>query len=354
LASKKILFLLLFVLTLSNLHAQTTTFFEEWVESGGNSPTQVQNELLERIVTVTDGSSNLFVASSTFNDSTDVHDLLLQKFNSGGTLIWSNQFNISGGGEILVGDMVLDGSGNPIVTGAVLKDTNSYDALTVKYTALGAVSWSKTWNGNANGYDGCTSVTTDGSGNIYVCGMATTTSTSRDFLAIKYTSGGTQSWVALYDNSSLTDIGVKVTEDSGVLRVFGAAQTNGTTWVIVAVRYYTSSGTQFAANVLSSSIVFNEVNSYTTDANDNTYVVGTLNNGGNGYDFLTIKVDADMAVVWSATWDGSGDKDVAKAVAVDASGNVFVTGYTTTTSNGRNFMTLKYNSSGSGCGFNLM
>ena len=335
-------------LVFSRLGAQTNTvYFEDWVKSGGSSPSQTQNELLERVATVTDANGNLFVASSTYNESTQVHDLLLEKSDNTGTLIWKNQFNITGGGDVFSGDLTLDANGSPVFTGAVLNGSNSYDALTVKFTDAGAVSWSKTWNGTANGYDGGVSVATDASGNIYVSGISTVSSVSRDFLTIKYTSGGTQSWVSQHDHAGLVDAAAKVTHDSGILRVFGGVQVNATTWALSYVRYNASTGAQISAGLISDNIVFNEINGFTTDASDNTYIAGARNSSSNDYDFLTLKLDASLAVSWEATWNGTNGKDVAKAIAVDASGNAYVTGYTTTSANGRDYATLKYNASGS-------
>lgn len=169
--AKNLLLLLLVFVTIRLGAQSTTTYFEDWVQSGGSGPTQVQNELLEKIATTLDGSSNLFVASTTFNDVTEVYDLLLQKFNSGGTLIWSTQYNITSGGNVLVGDLILDSSGNPIFTGSVDNGANSYDALTMKFSTSGTVTWSHTWNGTADDYDAGTSVVVDGSDNVYITGM---------------------------------------------------------------------------------------------------------------------------------------------------------------------------------------
>ena len=162
----------------------------------------------------------------------------------------------------------------------------------------------------------------DGSNNVYISGVATTSSVSRDFLTIKYTSGGTQSWASLYDHQGYVDMAVKVRVSGSQIISTGAVQVNSTTWAIGMLSYNISTGTQnsLTATILSSNIVFNEINGFTTDASDNTYIVGAKDNGANGYDYLTIKVDASLSVVWSATWNGSGGKDVAKAVAVDGSG----------------------------------
>jgi len=72
------------------------------------------------------------------------------------------------------------------------------------------------------------------------------------------------------------------------------------------------------------------------DSLGNVIVTGYQNiNGGADDDYLTVKFKADgSGVAWRATYDGSGGADQATAVAVDASNDIFVTGFTW---NGLNF-----------------
>jgi hypothetical protein len=70
-----------------------------------------------------------------------------------------------------------------------------------------------------------------------------------------------------------------------------------------------------------------------TDGDGFVYVAGaTLNNAGN-YDLLVSKYDAEGNVLWTDQYDGTGNgDDAAVALAVDANGYVFVTGTTFTSS----------------------
>jgi hypothetical protein len=64
------------------------------------------------------------------------------------------------------------------------------------------------------------------------------------------------------------------------------------------------------------------------DASGNLYTVGAIRtNTTNGIDFLVIKLDAAGIVLWVYTYNGpNSTNDVASAVCVDASGNVYVAG----------------------------
>jgi hypothetical protein len=153
--------------------------------------------------------------------------------------------------------------------------------------------------------------------------------------------------VQLYDHAGLTDASAKVFYNGGYVMVTGGVQNSVNNWALATVRYNASTGAQVGTFLTTGSIVFDEINGFTTDASDNIYIVGARNTGSpGGYDFLTLKLDANLDVVWETTLDATGGKDVAKAVSVDNSGNVYVTGYATSTGTGRDYMTAKYNASG--------
>ena len=86
------------------------------------------------------------------------------------------------------------------------------------------------------------------------------------------------------------------------------------------------------------------------DANGYVYVTGSAQlTGSFTEDYLTVKYDSLGNVVWTARYNGNGNgTDVAHDVAVDGSGNVYVTGeaWEGTVSEYYNYTTIKYNSGG--------
>ncbi len=78
------------------------------------------------------------------------------------------------------------------------------------------------------------------------------------------------------------------------------------------------------------------------DEGGNVSVTGESFNGTD-FDYATIKYDSAGAQVWAKSYNGTGNgDDNAKAIAVDSSGNVYVTGRSTGNLTGFDYMTIKY------------
>jgi hypothetical protein len=134
----------------------------------------------------------------------------------------------------------------------------------------------------------------DANSNVYITGYTYQTGSNADLTTVKYDAAGNVVWVQHYDNGG-----------------------------------------------------FEDANAIKLDAASNIYVVGESDGVGTGRDIITIKYDVNGNQLWAARYNGSGNgNDVANATVVDGSGNVYVTGKTTSTTGGVNYITIKYNSSG--------
>ena len=83
-----------------------------------------------------------------------------------------------------------------------------------------------------------------------------------------------------------------------------------------------------------------------TDAGGNLYVTGSSTVTETYADFLTVKFDTEGDVLWSARYDGEGFDDEARAIAVDAEGNVYITGSSQSRESEPGVATLKYDRDG--------
>ncbi len=100
---------------------------------------------------------------------------------------------------------------------------------------------------------------------------------------------------------------------------------------------WTSSGT---------TIGMDQVNDMVQDADGNIYIVGSVPVYGQGYNIDVLKLGVNLALEWEQTYDGSGLDDIGKGIVVDAAGSVYVTGYTSSTTEGRDIITIKYDANG--------
>jgi len=90
-----------------------------------------------------------------------------------------------------------------------------------------------------------------------------------------------------------------------------------------------------------------QVNAIKVDGQGNVYVTGQSSGNGKGFDYATIKYNADGQQQWLARYNGPlGGQDMATAIAVDESDNVYVTGRSPGAGTAEDYATIKYNSAG--------
>lgn len=84
------------------------------------------------------------------------------------------------------------------------------------------------------------------------------------------------------------------------------------------------------------------------DINENIYLTGSSDGNGTGKDYSTLKYDSSGALKWAIRYNGqANNNDEATAITVNKPGSaIIVTGSSETTGQGKNILTLKYNSFG--------
>jgi uncharacterized delta-60 repeat protein len=295
-----------------------------------------------------DGSGNVFVTGSSSGSGTS-DDYATIKYNSSGESAWLARFNGLGNSGDYAYSIALDGSGNVYVTGYSSGSGTSDDYATIKYNSSGVQQWLARYNGPENFYDRANSIAVDDSGNVYVTGFSSGSSTGSDYATIKYNSSGVQQWVARYNGpGNSSDYANSIALDgSGNVYVAGSSSGSGTGSDYATLKYTPSGVQQWVARYNGSGNSNDGANSIALDSSGNVYVAGSSSGNGTGSDYATIKYNSSGDSVWVARYNGPGNSsDYASSIALDGSGNVYVAGGSIGSETGSDYATIKYNSSG--------
>lgn len=293
-----------------------------------------------------DNSGNVYVAGTSY-DLVSQSDFASVRYNPGGSEQWVARYNGPGDAEDFASDVVVDGSGNVVVVGTSFGLTTGYDMTTVKYSSTGSQLWTNRYSSAGNFVDEATAVTVDAAGNIYVTGSRYVAGTLNDYATIKYNPTGVQQWLAVYNGSANgNDQALAVGTDlSGNVYVTGRSVSITGRFDIATVKYSPSGVQQWVARYNGPIDSTDEGYAIAVDASGNVYVAGVSAQSGTGMDYVVLKYSTAGALQWTRTYGGSGI-DIATSLKLDPSGNVYVTGGSQGATSGYDYATVKYNNAG--------
>ncbi len=354
-----------------------------WAKSAGGKAIDIATSI------VLDVSGNIYVTgdfsspSITFDSTTLIHttnygqDVFLTKYNANGNVLWAKS---TGGtkAKVLVNSAAVDVSGNiylagsftsPTITfGSIIltKDSDSYNNFYLaKYDSNGNALWAKS-TGGFN--DAATSVALDASGNIYLAGwfsrstitfgdytLKNTHNATDDIFLVKYNADGNVLW-AKSAGGKLSDKVSSIAVDAlGNIFVAGSFISSTITFdSIILTKSYTFGKGDFNTNsnfylakynangnvlwAKSTGGMDDGATSVASDASGNIYLAGyfrdwtitfgsyTLKNTLSGAnDIFLVKYNTDGNVLWAKGAGGKHYDDI-YSIALDASGNIYITG----------------------------
>lgn len=336
---KKIILFILFLLPF----LQTSLIYSQWV-SRYNGP---GNGTDEAFAVVTDAAGNVYITGSSMGSGSNL-DYATVKYNSAGVQQWASRYNGPGNFIDISNSVAVDASGNVYVTGISTGTTSFTDYATVKYNSSGVEQWAARYNGPANGTDEAFSVVVDAAGNVYVTGQSLS-GTNYDYATVKYNSAGQQQWASRYNGpqSSIDNAAVVRVDGSGNVYVTGTSTGSGSGLDYLTVKYNSSGQEQWAARYNGTNNGDDVPSSLELDAAGNIYITGGSSGSGSSNDFVTIKYNSSGQEQWNARYNGTGnDNDIASGLAVSTGGNVYVTGSSIGQGSATDYATVMYNSSG--------
>lgn len=283
-------------------------------------------------------------------------DIITIKYNvADGSIVWVKTYNGTGNGGDYGLAIAIDPSGNTYVTGR--SDVGgSQKFTTIKYDVAGNVvsGWPSVYTGGLSGtFDESHAIQVDGSGNVYVTGFSSSDGSvsARDYLTLKIDGSGTVQWAKKYNgNANLEDNAVGLVLNTtgsvgAVLYVTGYSTRIGTSLDYVTLKYLTSSGDTIVSAVYNGpSSSSDQAVAITSDPFDNIYVTGSSINGSGYSDYATVAYNQFLGQSWVQRYTLSTTYNYAKGILYDTSGFVYVTGSSTGSGTGLDYLTVRYNS----------
>ncbi len=333
-----------------------------------------------------DGSGNVYLAGTTSSVSgiassggfqstngggTIARDAFLVKFNSAGARLWATYYG--GAGIEVTGGCATDAAGNVYLAGTTMSasgiasggaqniksDTN--DAFLVKFDAGGARQWATYLGGIGNDYgNGCA---TDKAGNVFLSGTSSvstglgsggfqnTSGGASDAFLAKYNAAGIKQWSTYYGGAGL-DYGYNCSADTagnvylaGITGSSSGIASPGALQAAFAGGYadaflvkFDPSGVRLWATYYGGTDNDGQTPAQcAADGAGNVFLSGTTrsvagiasggfqNTFGGFRDGFLVKFNPAGTRQWATYYGGSGD-DLAQSCAVDASGNVYLSG----------------------------
>jgi hypothetical protein len=275
-----------------------------------------------------DNSGNVFVTGTSVGSGSD-WDYVTIKYSGAGMALWTNRYNGPGNGSDYAWAIAVDGSGNVLVTGLSWGSGSDWDYATIKYSGAGVPLWTNRYNGPGNGSDEALAMAVDGGGNVIVTGHSW--DSDYDYATVKYSGAGVALWTNRYNGPANKDDEANAVAVDGSGNVFVTGYSYSYAFGInvdYATIAYSGAGVALWTNRYGGPDHFDDyANAVAVDGSGNVFVTGQSVRGVSGYDYATIAYSGAGAALWTNRYNGPGNSfDGANAVAVDGSGNVFVTG----------------------------
>jgi uncharacterized delta-60 repeat protein len=288
-----------------------------------------------------DTNSNVYVTG--WSDSSGYYDYATIKYNSSGDTAWIKRYDGPSGRNDFAYGITVDESGNVYVTGTSYDLTTGFDYATIKYKPSGDTAWIRRYNSSSNNSDRAYGIAVDKSGNVYVTGTS-----SYDYATIKYTSTGDFDWIRRYDGpaNDISEARAIAIDSNNNVYVTGHSkgEFSGSDYATIK---YTSSGDTVWIQRHDVDNDQDEANAIAVDDSGNCYVTGETKNANNDFDYTTIKYKPLGDTAWIRKYDGpANNDDLAYSIAVDKSGYVYVTGWSEDPSAHYDYATIKYTPSG--------
>src|ERR1051326_1523469 len=293
-----------------------------------------------------DSSANVIVTGPSWNGTH--YDYSTVACSSAGVPLWTNRYNGTENGDDYAQAIAVDGNGNVFVSGQSF-GSGSYGYATVAYSGVGAPLWTNRCNGPGAAGQFASAIAVDRSGNVFVAATVADSSGYTDYATVAYSGAGVPLWTNRYNGTDIDDYATAIAVDrDGNVFVTGQSYAGGipasrSDYVTVA---YSGAGVPlWTKSYNATGFTYDGASAIAIDRNSNVFVTG-ISGSGAGYGYATVAYSGAGVPLWTKHYNGPGNYGGATAIAVDRSGNVFVTGRSRGISGDYDYGTVAYSGAG--------
>jgi hypothetical protein len=297
-----------------------------------------------------DDAGNAYVTGTSCG-STGVEDYATIKYTPAGDTLWARRYDGTGAAEDEAYAMALDGQGNVYVTGGSAAPGGYWDCVTIKYGPNGEQRWVARYDGPGHEDDWANDIAVDELGGVYVTGTSVGAGADLDIVTIKYDTDGAEQWVARHAGA----LGIEdeanaiAVDDSGGIYVTGVEDRGlrpDTESRMVTIKYGPTGDTVWVNRYAGPGDGLDEGYAIAVDRVHHVYVTGMSKDSVALC--TTIKYAPGGATRWVGTYAGSYPylDQFGSALALDGQGNVYVGGRCAVSGQFNDYLTIKYNATG--------
>jgi hypothetical protein len=290
-----------------------------------------------------DGAGNAYLAGVSFRDSTN--DVLALKYTSAGTLEWATAWDSPWHHYDTGTACRLGPDGRLVVVGYCQKDTviGAKDWVVLKLSPTGGIEWERFYDGPGQGEDIPAALAIGSDSSIYVTGFAVSAAGDTDCVTLKYSATGDLLWERGEDaGPGAEDVGNAVALDEAGGALYVAGTTLGADGVssYLLLRYGLDGARDWMRLYTGPSADWNEAGLVAVRSGD-LIVGGTSTGAGTELDYSVLRYSTAGSMLGNARFAGADSAaDYPAALALEAGGDVYVTGTTMDTS-GVDVVTLR-------------
>lgn len=306
-----------------------------------------------------DDHGNIFVTGGSQGENSG-YDYILIKYSPQGIQQWTTRFNGIGNSDDIAEGVIVDKSFNCYVTGSSVGNgtgKQKQDYATIKFDSAGVEQWAATYNGPGNGLDKVSCIILDTHGNVYISGSSKGIDSGDDYATLKYNTNGVEQWIARYDGENYTDQAKSLGLDQfGNIYVTGVSVGKNSGSDYATIKYNSMGLEDWVVRYNGNANGNDGASDLVVDKVGNIYVTGTCSNIASHEidfnarccsDYVTIKYDQMGVQEWINLFNGPDDAmNLARYISMDSAGNLYVTGFSSKTSNSNTinweYLVVKY------------